>query len=237
MFKADFIQHLNFDSSPTGNSLLACAVPHLFESLGDTVLNVLPSLVMPDRNVVDVQMWRGFVHVQDSVKNVEVGIAILETFHVLFQAICNELKVLGAITRIFLFADLHHVLIEAFTLVGCGADCITRFDTKEVFVVAAVNLAIVTLLFCVITLGGFLEKLVVCFAYRLTHEGDVLRSAERINIVRHELPVIMSQRTLSLTERYSFLFHFIDLSFHWIYFSLSTKSNQKIISINSFHDC
>lgn len=67
-------------------------------------------------------------------------------------------------------------------------------------VIASLNLAVVTLLFGIITLGGFSKKLIVCFAYRLTHEGDVLRSTERINIVRHELPVIVSQRTLSLTE-------------------------------------
>lgn len=67
-------------------------------------------------------------------------------------------------------------------------------------VIAAVNLAVITLLLGVVTCSGFSKKLIVCFAYRLTHEGDVLRSAERINIVRHELPVIVSQRTLSLTE-------------------------------------
>ena len=62
------------------------------------------------------------------------------------------------------------------------------------------NLAIVTLLFGIVTLGGFLEKLIVCFAYRLAHEGDVIGSAEYINIVRYELPVVVSQRTFSLTE-------------------------------------
>ena len=137
---------------------------------------------------------------QDSVKNVEVRVAILKTFHVLFQAVSHELKVLSTVTRIFLFADLNHVLIETLTLVGCGADCITRLDTKEVFVVAAVNLAIITLLFCVITLGGFLEKQIVCFGYRLAHESDIVGCAKHVNIVRHELPIIMGNRTLALTK-------------------------------------
>ena len=81
MFKADFIQHLDLGSSPTCNSLLTLTEAHFFQSLSDTVLNVLPSLIVTDRNVVDVQVWRGFVHVQDSVKNVKVGVAILETFY------------------------------------------------------------------------------------------------------------------------------------------------------------
>ena len=137
---------------------------------------------------------------QDSVKNVEVRIAILETFHVLFQAISNELKVLSAVSRILTLSDLHNVLIKALAFVGGSADSVAGLHTKKVFVVAAMNLAIVTLLFGIVTLSRFSKKLIVCFAYRLTHEGDVLRSAERINIVRHELPVIVSQRTLSLTE-------------------------------------
>ena len=120
---------------------------------------------MPDRNVVDVQVRRGFVHVQDGVKNVEVWVASLETFHVLFQTFRNELKVLSAVARIFLLADLHHVLIEALTFVGCGADCVTGLDTKEVLVIAVMNLAIVTFLFRIVSLGGFLEKQIVCFTY------------------------------------------------------------------------
>ena len=54
MFKADFVQHLDLGGSPTGNSLLAFAVPHFFECLSDAVLNVLTSLIVTDRNVVDV---------------------------------------------------------------------------------------------------------------------------------------------------------------------------------------
>ena len=200
MFKADLIQHLDLGSSPTGDSLLAFTEAHFFQSLGDAVLRVLPSLVMTDRNVVDVKMRGGFVHVQNSVKNIEVWIAIPETFHVLFQAVSHKLKVLSAVTRILTLTDLHNILIKALAFVGGSADSVTGFHTKKVFVVAAVNLAVVTLLFCIVTLGGFSKKLIVCFAYRLTHEGDVLRSAERINIVRHELPVIVSHRTFSLTE-------------------------------------
>ena len=183
-----------------GNSLLAFTVAHLFESLFDTVLNVLTTLVVTDRNVVDVQVGSRLVHVQDSIKNVVVRIAILESFHVLFQAVSHKLKVLSAVTRIFNLADLNNVLIKALTFVGGSADSVAGLHTKKVFVVAAVNLAVITLLFGIVTFGGFSKKLIVCFAYRLTHEGDVLRSAERINIVRHELPVIVSQRTLSLTE-------------------------------------
>ena len=137
---------------------------------------------------------------QDGIENIEVRIAILETFHVLFQAVSHKLKVLCAVTRIFYLADLHNVLIKALTFVGGSADSIAGFYPKEMLVIASLNLAVVTLLLCVITLGGFSKKLIVCFTDRLTHEGDVLRSAERINIVRHELPVIVSQRTFSLTE-------------------------------------
>lgn len=124
----------------------------------------------------------------------------MKSFHVLFQAIGNELKILSAVPRIFLLADLNNVLIKALAFVGCGADSVAGGYTEKMLIVAAVNLAVITLLFGVITLGGFSKKLIVCFAYRLTHEGDVLRSAERINIVCHELPVIVSQRALSLTE-------------------------------------
>ena len=177
MFKANSVQYFDLGSSPTGNSLLALAVPHFFQSLGDAVLRVLPSLVMTDRNVVDVQMRGGFVHVQNSVKNVKVGIAIPETFHVLIQAVSHKLKILSAISRILTFSNLHNVLIEALAFVGGDADSIARFYTKKMLVIAAVNLAIVTLLFGIVTLGGFSKKLLVCFAYRLTHEGDVLRSS------------------------------------------------------------
>ena len=147
-----------------------------------------------------MQVWSCFVHVQDSVKNIEVRVAILETFHVLFQAVGNELKILSAVTRIFLLADLNNVLIKALALIGSGADCVARFHTKEMLIITAVNLAVITLLFGIVTLGGFLEKLIVCFAYRLAHEGDIIRSAEHVNIVRHELPVVVSQRTFSLTK-------------------------------------
>lgn len=200
MFKADFVQHLDLGSSPTGNSLLALTVPHFFQSLGDTVLRVLSTLVVPDGNVVDVQVGSCLVHVQDGVKNVKVRIASLETLHVLFQAVSHKLKVLCAVTRIFHFADLNNVLIKALTFVGSGADSVAGFYTKEMLVIAAVNLAIVTLLFGIVTLGGVSKKLVVCFCYRLTHKSDIIWSAERINIVRHELSIVVSQRTLSLTE-------------------------------------
>jgi len=200
VFKAVLIQHFDLGSSPTGNSLLPFTEAHFFQSLGDTVLCVLPTLVMPNRNVVNVQVWSCLVHVQDGIKNIEVRVAILETFHVLFQAISHKLKVLSAVSRIFHLANLHNVLIKALTFVGGSADSVAGFYPKEILVIASLNLAVVTLLFGIITLGGFSKKLIVCFAYRLTHEGDVLRSTERINIVRHELPVIVSQRPLSLTE-------------------------------------
>lgn len=80
------------------------------------------------------------------------------------------------------------------------ADSVAGLHTKKVFVVAAVYHTIIPFLPSIISLSGFSKKLLVCFTDRLTHKGDVLRSAERINIVRHELPVIVSQRTLSLTE-------------------------------------
>ena len=192
MFKTYLVQHFHLSSSPTGNSLLALAEAHFFQSLGDTVLNVLPSLVVTDRNVVDVQVGSCFVHVQDSVKNVKVWVAILETFHVLFQAVSHKLKVLSAVSRIFHLADLHNVLIKALTFVGSSADSIAGLHAKKVFIVAAVDHTIISFLPSIISFSGFSKKLIVCFAYRLTHEGDVLRSAERINIFHHELPVIVS---------------------------------------------
>ena len=137
---------------------------------------------------------------QDSVKNIEIRIAILKTFHVLFQAVSNKLKVLCAVTRIFHLSDLHNVLIKALAFVGGSADGVAGLHTKKVFVVAAMYHTIISFLPSIISLGGFSKKLLICFTDRLTHESDVLRSAERINIVRHELPVIVSQRTFSLTE-------------------------------------
>ena len=128
---------------------------------------------------------------QDSVKNVKVWVAILETFHVLFQAVSHKLKVLSAVSRIFHLADLHNVLIKALTFVG-SADSIAGLHAKKVFIVAAVDHTIISFLPSIISFSGFSKKLIVCFAYRLTHEGDVLRSAERINIFHHELPVIVS---------------------------------------------
>ena len=56
MFKADFVQHLDLGNSPTGNCLLAFTEAHFFQSLGDAILRVLPSLVVTDWNVVDVQV-------------------------------------------------------------------------------------------------------------------------------------------------------------------------------------
>lgn len=109
-----------------------------------------------------------------------------------FQAISYKLKVLSAETRIFLFADLHHVLIEALTLVGCGADGIARLDTKEMFAVTAVNLAVVTFLFGIVTLCGFLEKLIVCFAYRLAHGGDIIGRVEPTLSALMKLPIALS---------------------------------------------
>lgn len=137
---------------------------------------------------------------QDSIKNVKVRVAFLKSFHVLFKAIGNELKILSAVPRIFLLADLNNVLIKALAFVGCGADSVAGGYTEKMLVVAAVNFAVITLLFRIVTLGGFLEKLIVCFAYRLTHESDIIGSAEHVNIVRYELPVVVSQRTFSLTE-------------------------------------
>ena len=153
MFKADFIQHLDLGSSPTGNCLFTLAIPHFFESLSDTVLRVLPSLVVTDRNVVNVQMGRYLVHVQDSVKNVKVRVTTLETFHILFQAVGNELKILGVVPRIFFFADLNYVLIKALSFVGGSSDSIARFYSKKMLIVAAVNLAVITFMFSIITLG------------------------------------------------------------------------------------
>ena len=161
MFKADSVQHFDLGSSPTGNSHFSLAVPHFFQSLCDTVLNVLSSLVVTDRNVVDVQVRCCLVHVQDSVKNVKVRIAFLETFHVLFQAVSHKLKVLSAVTRILTLSDLNNVLIKALAFVGGSADSVAGLDTKKVFVVAALNIAVVTLLLGVVTCSGFSKKLLV----------------------------------------------------------------------------
>ena len=147
-----------------------------------------------------MQVRSRLVHMQDSVKNVKVRVAILETFYVLFQAVSHKLKVLCAIAGILTLSNLHNVLIKALTFVGGSADSVAGFYSKEMLVIAAVNLAVITLLLCIVTLGGFLEKQIVCFAYRLAHESDILRSAEYINIVRNELTIVMGNRTLALSE-------------------------------------
>jgi hypothetical protein len=170
---------------------------------------------------------------QDGVKNVEVGIAFLESFHVLFQAIRNELFVLCSNARILTLADLHHHFIKALLVESIYLDRVAGLAAEKVFIVVT-DLAIISFLPGIITHGGFLEKLIVCFGYRLAHESDIVGSAERVNIRRHKLPVIVSQRTVSLTERYSLFFHSSPFFFHWIYLSLSTKSNHQNIGITTF---
>ena len=104
---------------------------------------------------------RSVAALQDSVKNVKIGIAILETFHVLFQAVSHKLKVLSAVTRIFHLADLNNVLIKALTFVGSGADSVAGLHTKKVFVVASVYHTIISFLPSIISLSGFSKKLIV----------------------------------------------------------------------------
>lgn len=127
------------------------------------ILNVLTSLVMPDRNVVKVQMGSRLVHVQDSVKNVKIWVAILETLHVLFQAISHKLFIFRSDARILTLSDLHHHFVKTLLVESIDLDRVAGLTAEKVFIVVT-DLAIISFLTGIISLGRFLEKLVVCFA-------------------------------------------------------------------------
>lgn len=72
---------------------------------------------MPDRDIVDMQVRRSFVNVENSVENKEIRIAFRKSLHIFGKTFGGSFCVSRAYPRIVPVAYLHNVLIEALTLV------------------------------------------------------------------------------------------------------------------------
>ena len=72
MSKADLLQNFPLSQTPTVDRICTLAVPHFFESLRHSVSGVKPSLKMPNGDIVNVQMGRGFIDVHHSIECVEI---------------------------------------------------------------------------------------------------------------------------------------------------------------------
>ena len=153
MCKAYLIQHFNFRCSPPCNSTFTLTESHFFESLGNAILRILSTSVMPDRNIVNMQMRCGFVHVQDGIEYHKVWITFLIPCHVLFQAISHKLSIFCIHSGIFFSADLHDIFIEAFAFVGSCYNGISGFPMEQRFIVTAMDFSVVSFLSGVVSSG------------------------------------------------------------------------------------
>ena len=60
------------------------------------------------------------VQMQDSIEHIEIRVAFLKALHILGQTSGSDFSVGSANARVLHIANLHHIFIEALSLVGGG---------------------------------------------------------------------------------------------------------------------
>ena len=136
---------------------------------------------------------------QYGVKDVEVRIAFPETLHVLGQANLCHCRVLCPDPGVVHGSDLHHVLVKALALVRSGDNRIADRMLERMLEVVP-DLPVLPLLLGIVALHGSGEALVVGFRDRLADKRDVVRRTAAVHILGDELPVVVRQAPLALTE-------------------------------------
>ena len=82
----------------------------------------LQSFALPARHIrhkIDVQMGRGFVHVEERSEHPQCLVTFLEALHILVQQFLCQCAILGQDTHIIFVTDLDDQLMEELFLLAC----------------------------------------------------------------------------------------------------------------------
>ena len=120
---------------------------------------------MPDRDIVNMQVRRSFVNVENGVENKEIRVALGKSLHIFGKTFGGSFCVGCAYPRIAPVAYLHNIFVKALTFIcggnhviaGCMGECIAEipvFDT-----------AVCSFLFCIVTFNCFRKALIISLSY------------------------------------------------------------------------
>ena len=190
VFSTNIAENSPLLESPAVDRSCIMTEVHFLKSFRHSIPGIKTSVIVTNRNVVDMQVRRCFIEVHHRIEHIEIRISFLETLHVFFQASDSNFRIGSADTCIVLRADLHQVFIEALLLVRSGDNALARLTVEQVQEVV-VDHAILSFLMSVVSLYSFIEKLVVSITQILLNEHDVIRSSGRVDVLGSELPVVM----------------------------------------------
>ena len=132
------------------------------------------------RHEVDVQMGRGFVHVEECSEHPQCRVTFLEALHILVQQFLCQCAVLGQDTHIILVADLDDQFMEHFFLLAC----------PQMLVVVG-NTAVFALLLGVVATYCIIEQFVVYLLNRLIPVHDIQAATLRVYVFSGETSPVM----------------------------------------------
>ena len=98
---------------------------------------------------------------QNRIKHIEIRVAYLKTLYILRQASGGNFSIGSANTRVLHIADLYHIFVEAFALVGGGNHGLRNISLENMLVIACVYLPVGSFLLCIVTLNGSTEQVLV----------------------------------------------------------------------------
>ena len=132
------------------------------------------------RHKIDVQMGRGFVHVEERSEHPQCRVPLLEALHILVQQFLCQCAVLGQDARIIFVADLDDQLMEEFFLLTCPQVLIVVVDT-----------AVLALLLGVVAVHCLVKQFVVHLLNRLITVHDIQTAALRVYVFSGETSPVM----------------------------------------------
>ena len=153
-----------------------------FQSLLQGYLGV-QSFALPAghiRHEIDVQMGRGFVHVEERSEHPQCRVPLLEPLHILVQQLFCQCAILGQDTHIILIANLDDQLMEELFLFACPQVLIVIGDT-----------AILAFLLGIVTVHCLVKQFVVHFLNRFIPVYDIQAAALRVYVFSGETSPVM----------------------------------------------
>ena len=132
------------------------------------------------RHEVDVQMGRGFVHVEESPEHPQCRVPLLEALHILVQQFLCQCAILGQDTHIIFVADLDDQLMEKLFLLACPQVLIVVVDT-----------AVLALLLGVVAVHCLVKQFVVHLLNRFIPVHNIQAAALRVYVFSGETSPVM----------------------------------------------
>ena len=174
---------------------------HLLQCLSQTIACFHACFIaIRNRNIINVQVWRCFIQVHNTIKQIQIGITLLKRFCILLQyfnsclCLLSKLSICTHHRSVILFAYLNDILVE----------CLF-FITGILYFFQIIFLStILTLLSCIILHKCLPKAFLIRLFQRFLYINSVPSCPFGYHIITDKLSVIMCQMSLSLWKRNCF---------------------------------